>query len=136
MTIHSQEEKKMKEKKVLNLGLVNGRHEIPNVEGYVFNTTIDPKRMQWQEYMDTITFNGIWNICFNHYKNGEAGYLVQNQEDGDLIRIAENVHINLYVTGMTVALIATLNACRSEGISVTLYHYDRETGNYFPQEVL
>ena len=43
--------------------------------------------------------------------------------------------LNLYVTGLTVALIATLNACKGLGISVTLYHYDRESGEYYPQEV-
>ena len=121
---------------ILNLGLIKGRHEIPNVEGYVFNHSIDTNKMKWQEYMDTSAFNSIWNVCFHHYKNGESGYLVQNPNDGDSLRIAENVHINLYVTGMTVALIATLNACKGEGVSVTLYHYDRDTGNYFPQEVL
>ena len=73
--------KESKENKVtMNLGLVNGRHEIPNVEGYIFTSAIDPKRMQWQKYMDTIAFNGIWNICFHHYKNGESGYLVQTRK--------------------------------------------------------
>lgn len=43
--------------------------------------------------------------------------------------------LNLYVTGLTVALIAVLNVCREQKIKVTLYHYNRETGNYYPQEV-
>lgn len=52
---------------------------------------------------------------------------------------AEQLHgvvtLNLYVTGLTVALIAVLNVCREQKIKVTLYHYNRETGNYYPQEV-
>ncbi len=44
--------------------------------------------------------------------------------------------LDLYVTGLTVALIAVLNACRQLEIVVTLYHYDRESGNYYPQQVL
>ena len=44
--------------------------------------------------------------------------------------------LDLYVTGLTVALISVLNACRQLGIVVTLYHYDREEGNYCPQKVL
>lgn len=43
--------------------------------------------------------------------------------------------LNLYVTGLIVALIATLNSARDLGISVTLYHYNRETGEYYAQEV-
>jgi hypothetical protein len=43
--------------------------------------------------------------------------------------------LNLYVTGLTVALVAVLNATRELGISVTLYHYNRENGDYYPQEV-
>lgn len=44
--------------------------------------------------------------------------------------------LDLYVTGLTVALVAVLNACHKLGIVVTLYHYDREEGNYYPQQVL
>lgn len=43
--------------------------------------------------------------------------------------------LNLYVTGLTVALVAVLNVCRERKINVTLYHYNRKTGNYYPQEV-
>lgn len=43
--------------------------------------------------------------------------------------------LNLYVTGLTVALIATLNACRALGIDVTLYHFDHTSGSYYPQKV-
>lgn len=41
----------------------------------------------------------------------------------------------LYVTGLTVALVEVIKHCQWEGISLTLMHYDRETGNYFPQRV-
>lgn len=44
--------------------------------------------------------------------------------------------LNLYVTGLTPALVAVLNACHYLNITVTLYHYDRDTGNYYPQRVL
>lgn len=44
--------------------------------------------------------------------------------------------LDLYVTGLTVALIATINACKRLNLPVTLWHFDRETGSYFNQEVL
>lgn len=43
--------------------------------------------------------------------------------------------LNLYVTGLTVALVAALNACRTLGIEVTLYHFDRTSGTYYPQKI-
>lgn len=43
--------------------------------------------------------------------------------------------LNLYVTRLTVALIATINACKRLGIVVMLYHYDRDTGRYYRQYV-
>lgn len=43
--------------------------------------------------------------------------------------------IDLYVTGLTPALIATLNAAHTAKIVVMLYHYDCKTGEYFHQPV-
>ena len=43
--------------------------------------------------------------------------------------------LNLYVTGLSVALVAVINVCHREGIMLTLWHYDRNSGNYYPQSV-
>lgn len=43
--------------------------------------------------------------------------------------------LNLYVTGLTVALIAVLNVTKELNIKVTLWHFDRESGEYYKQEV-
>lgn len=39
--------------------------------------------------------------------------------------------LHLYVTGLTVAVLAILNACKDLGIVVTTWHYDREFKNYY-----
>lgn len=52
-----------------------------------------------------------------------------------VLRAYRKQSIVIYVTGLTVALIAALNVCREYQISVTLMHYNRETGEYYPQEV-
>lgn len=44
--------------------------------------------------------------------------------------------LNLYVTGLTVALVEVINYCHARNIKLTLYHFDRESGEYYPQEVL
>lgn len=43
--------------------------------------------------------------------------------------------LNLYVTGLSVALVAVINVCHREDIMLTLWHYDRDSGNYYPQSV-
>lgn len=43
--------------------------------------------------------------------------------------------LNLYVTGLTVALVTVINVCHNKGIDLTLWHFDRESGEYYPQKV-
>lgn len=43
--------------------------------------------------------------------------------------------LNLYVTGLSVALVAVINVCHREGIMLTLWHYNRDNGEYYPQTV-
>lgn len=45
-------------------------------------------------------------------------------------------HITLYVTGLSVALVAVINACKKANTALTLMHYDRNTNTYYPQEVI
>lgn len=43
--------------------------------------------------------------------------------------------LDLYVTGLTIALVAVINVCRELRIPVTLWHFNRDTNDYFPQEL-
>jgi len=96
-------------KKVINMALCQGRHEIPQAtEGAIFENEIaDPTNTKALQ---------------------AAAYAKLSAMDVE--------ELNLYVTGLTVALIAVINACKELGISLTLWHFDRETGGYFKQEVL
>ena len=48
----------------------------------------------------------------------------------------ENVDsLILYVTGLSVALVAVINVCHDKGINLLLMHYNRDTGEYYPQKV-
>ena len=90
------------------MALCEGRHAIPQaVDGAIFDTVINP-----------LDVEGLQTEAHNKLKALDIKSL------------------DLYVTGLTVALVAVLNACRQLGIVVTLYHYDREEGNYYPQKVL
>ena len=44
-------------------------------------------------------------------------------------------HLDLYVTGLTPALIAVLNTCKFRNVNVSLFHYDIKTNSYKEQYV-
>lgn len=89
-------------------GLVQGRHEIPDVSEYIFTNTLDPADIQ-----------GIRSLA---------------QKSLDFL--AKEDSLTVYVTGLTVALVEVINICHEKGVRLTLMHYDRDTGTYFPQEIL
>lgn len=78
--------------------------------------------------------------CVTHAILADCGipYVTIQNEDGEDMRTfdCDNVHLTIYVTGLSVALIAAINAAHFGGIRhITLMHYDRETGEYYAQEV-
>lgn len=87
------------------LGLCKGRHEIPNVSEYVFDTEIDPTNIQ--------------------ALNCQAAKVLAGAN-----------HVDLYVTGLSVALLSVVRFCILSDISLTCYHYNRDTGEYYPQQVV
>lgn len=57
--------------------------------------------------------------------------------DADCAESLQGVtELTLYVTGLTVALVSVLNYCHANNVKVTLMHFDRDSGNYYPQDVL
>lgn len=66
----------------------------------------------------------------------EVNPLAVDKLEQEAVKMLEGVtELHLYVTGLTVALIAVLNAARVYGIKVTLFHFNRDTGSYYEQEV-
>ena len=48
----------------------------------------------------------------------------------------ENItNLELYVTGLTVALVEVINYCSVYDIELKLYHYNRDTDSYYTQDV-
>lgn len=93
---------------MIRCGLCEGRHEIPTNK-FIFPTVINPTDLDWQ-----------YDVALKSMI--ELG-------------IIEDREMELYVTGLTVALITVLNICKIYDISVTLLHYDRNTNDYYEQEV-
>lgn len=92
---------------VQKIGLCQGRHEIGEVKNYIFKQEVNP-----------LDVKGLEETALEIVSKIEANEL------------------HIYVTGLTVALIASLNACKKLNKKVVLYHFDRASGKYYPQEVL
>lgn len=60
---------------------------------------------------------------------------VEGLEKTASAKLADCTELTLYVTGLTVALVAAINVCRQNSIKLTLMHFDRATGNYYQQPV-
>lgn len=96
------------------IGLCEGRHDIPDVADYFFGEIPVDKVTDFR-WMEETAFGKLEGL----YESGELG----------------DSAIDIYVTGLTPALIAALNACRRANTNPALYHYDRATGSYIPQTI-
>jgi hypothetical protein len=94
----------------MHIGLCEGRHEIKQnngeaLDGFIFSQVDNP--------MDFLNHFAVASAFFSKIKE-----------------------CTLYVTGLTTLLTATLLAAEKAGVeSLILMHYDRESGNYLPQDV-
>lgn len=89
-----------------SMELCKGRHKTPAADGAIFETEVNPLDVSALEL-----------------------------EAKDKLESLNITKLHLYVTGLTVALIAVLNAARELNIKMTLWHFDRESGEYYKQEV-
>lgn len=102
------------DKRTIVSALCEGRHEMPeNVSGSVFPMTVDPTDI-----------NELDRIAV------------------EFVRECDGKDIHLVVTGLSVALVAVIKAVTacaaddSAATSLTLWHYDRDSGDYYPQKVV
>ena len=93
-------------KKVVKIGLCQGRHEIAGITEYVFPQEVDP-----------LDVDGLTDKAYDRLS--------------DLVPADEEVH--LYVTGLTVALVAVINWSIMTKHILVLWHFDRNSGDYYPQ---
>lgn len=89
-----------------SIELCKGRHSTPATDEAIFETEVNP--------LDVTA--------------------LESQAKERLVNL-NITRLHLYVTGLTVALIAVLNATRELGIEIILWHFDRESGKYYSQEV-
>jgi len=96
---------------VKKVGLIKGRHALPpDVKDYIFEGALPSEHIV------------------------DNAWLTESAKKA-LLRLGVRDEVLIYVTGLTQALIATLNACRAYGIKVYLMHYDRESKGWWAQGV-
>jgi hypothetical protein len=91
--------------KVLNMALCAGRHSIPQAKDGAI----------FESEINPLDMSGMAETA--------------------TLKLADCQHLNLYVTGLSVALVEVINVCLVDNISLTLWHFDRETEDYYPQRV-
>jgi len=97
----------------LRLGLIKGRHNMP-VHNYILNEVEDPTNIK--KIADDV--DASLSAIFD-FETSEVGVPPET--------------VDLYVTGLTVVLVEAIVWLIARGIQTTLWHYNRDTGEYFPQ---
>lgn len=106
----------MAEIKNVRFALCAGRHDIPDVQGYIFRSIPDVTDVRG---MDKIAVSFVQKLAEDHERH---------------------VNLELVVTGLSVALCSVIAAFYKEAAAdwegefgLTLLHWDRESGSYYPQ---
>ena len=104
-------------KKVLKVELIKNRHIFKNVDidGYIYD---EIRNVRDLDYMKNKVKKSI-------------DWLMERYEINDYM----DLELNLYVTGLTVALIEVINFCNLYGVGLVLYHYDKLLDIYYRQDV-
>ena len=105
--------------KTLNMILCQGRHECPDSmikDGAIFEYSLSPEQITNPSELSAIAMGRL------------ADKMITNSDD--------DYHLNLVVSGLTVALMAVVNACIKFEVELSLFHFDRSTGEYYEQVVL
>ncbi len=108
--------------RIWRVALCEGRHQIPEAsDGSIFPAEVNPLDV---DGMEATADQWIAEHICGRWVQHE--YAVVLTVDGIL---------HLYVTGLSVALVAVINAASKRGIPLVLWHYDRGTGGYYSQPV-
>lgn len=111
--------------RILNMAVCEGRHDIPQAtDGAIFQNEIPSDFLTVVSILEDKAFGSLWSVCWK-----------KDMIDHKTNTIVTGIKLNLFVTGLTVAVISAIKVAKKEGMEVTLWHYDRDTGTYYSQEV-
>ena len=110
------------------VGLCAGRHNIP-VEKHIFT---DVQNVLDFKTLNHIAAKFILDNCNPHTTVGQG----VSQDDDNDVTVWTGDPLDVVVTGLTACTSAVMYACACYGINLTLWHYDRDSGEYVPQKFL
>lgn len=112
----------------VSVGLCASRHAMPVTE-FIYPESVNPTDFARME-------KTAEEFILHH-----VGLTTENRQALDQ-RWSEDVPcytgkraLIVYVTGLTACTAAVIKVCALNGVSLTLMHYDRETGEYLPQRI-
>ncbi len=114
--------------------LCAGRHEIPEeIAGMQFGGYI------YDEVPNVLDFKSLNDRAFDFCEAREGGTTWSAgpaQVDYTDVEQLYHIPLDVVVTGLTAACVAVIRACVYTGTPLTLWHYNRDTGEYVPQIVV
>lgn len=117
--------------KVISLGLVEGRHEMP-VDGYVLESVPDVTDMN---HIGDAVFKSLAQKLGEFIRVSDFGTCLNQTDYSDIPHAVCDAELHLYVTGLTSVALEVVRFCAFNGVKLVAYHFDRETGNYIPQRI-
>src|SRR5690554_465878 len=119
--------------KIVRIGVCEGRHPLP-VKHYIFPQEINPLEVYELEaasYYKLIEIAEKEKLQVTHSTitlSNQVGY------NDVTVRVYDAVAA-IYVTGLTVAVLAVVKAAKILFEEVVVMHYDRDKGTYYEQEM-
>lgn len=121
---------------IFNIGTVAGRHDLP-VDNYVFTKVDEPNNIKWlEQYAFTFIQNLIGNDAIKvvNYPKTKPVSHIGTKEDAYL---EADIELHLYITGLTQATLAIINAARRLHIhNLYVHHYDIFTKEFVQQKII
>lgn len=122
--------------KILRVAVCAARHPFPVGVCPIFEQTIDdPTRVDLLERRANAR---VWDLMPKHPRVVSAYFDLGDPwgyGTDEVVWEPDPVVVEVYATGLTVALLAVIKAAKRYADAVVVMHYDRETGNYVRQEV-
>ena len=114
--------------KELKLGLIAGRHPIPVSE---FIISEDIAAMDFAAICARVKERLIPLLGISV----RSGIGLTQADATDVEVYESDVHLSVYVTGLTPVTAELIRFCALNGVRLTLLHYDRDSGEYLPQDL-
>lgn len=116
----------------ISLNLFSGRHDLPSNKSIFKGALKDVTDVKGIEDLARTSLQLIaYSLGIHEELTIASGY----GSDEVVFDFPRNMEVTIYVTGLTVALIAVLNVLRSYDAKVILAHYDKVINDYYFQEV-